>query len=211
MRKENIGNVKNIPKDWTGITLNDVKVLTLHSIVKNKTNKGKIQNIYKWNAICLSCNKEFIVPSSYLNSNVKSCGCKLKEHKKEFGKKFAGANKLIDGEAGFNILYNEYVRSADRRNFKFSITLEKFRELTKLTCHYCGEAPCKISYDSISKKTTGYIFNGLDRKDSKIGYIEENVLPCCSICNYAKRSMSYTDYINHVKKSAIHLIKNDKL
>jgi len=210
MRKKNIGNVNNIPKDWTGVTLNNVKVISLHSIVKNYTNKGKTQNIYKWNAICLNCNKEFIVPSSYLNSNAKSCGCKLKEHREEFGKKFAGTNKLNDGESGFNILYNDYVRSANRRNFQFNITVEKFRELTKSNCHYCGEAPCKISYDSSSKKTTGYIFNGLDRKDSKVGYIEKNVLPCCSICNYAKRSMSYNDYINHIKKSAIHLIKNDK-
>ena len=198
-------------KDYTGLKVNFVEIKSFHSVQEFKVKStGKTSNIFRWNALCTNCGKEFIVTSKFLASNIMSCGCYRKECDKRFAKNFAGANKLPDGTSGFNILYNEYKRSAERRDLKFNIDIDKFKELTKSDCHYCGELPTKISFDSNTLKTTGYIYNGLDRVDSKKDYTEDNVVPCCSDCNYAKRSRGYKEYINHVIKSAKYLIDNGK-
>ena len=42
--------------------------------------------------------------------------------------------------------------------------------------------------------------NGIDRIDNNIGYTKENSVPCCEICNKAKRDMSYNDFINYLKR-----------
>ena len=51
-------------------------------------------------------------------------------------------------------------------------------------CHYCG-----------SEKS-----NGIDRIDSSLGYLPDNVLPCCKICNYMKNNHSYKFFVEHIKK-----------
>jgi hypothetical protein len=46
----------------------------------------------------------------------------------------------------------------------------------------------------------GVKFNGIDRKNNAIGYIVGNVLPCCKLCNYAKRTMGYNEFLNWVNR-----------
>ena len=46
------------------------------------------------------------------------------------------------------------------------------------------------------KKTTKTHQNGLDRIDSSIGYIENNVYTCCGNCNYMKNNYSYKHFID---------------
>lgn len=51
-----------------------------------------------------------------------------------------------------------------------------------------------------------YTYNGIDRVNNDIGYIKNNCIPCCKICNRAKNSMSYDDFLNWIKI----LVKNNK-
>jgi hypothetical protein len=41
---------------------------------------------------------------------------------------------------------------------------------------------------------------GLDRVDSNKGYCVDNVVPCCSICNYMKLNLDVNDFKNHIIK-----------
>jgi hypothetical protein len=81
---------------------------------------------------------------------------------------------------------NTYIKSAKVRGYEFNLTPEDFNEILSDNCHYCGKQYA----------------NGVDRKDSSIGYFPDNVVSCCSTCNYMKRGLSYEDFKNHVRKIA---------
>ena len=42
--------------------------------------------------------------------------------------------------------------------------------------------------------------HGLDRIDAKKGHFCYNVVPCCKNCNFFKRQLSVSDFLNHVEK-----------
>lgn len=78
--------------------------------------------------------------------------------------------------------YSQFVSyrvQAKLRGHIFTLTKDQFLELTALACHYCGD--------------TGRI--GVDRQDNSQGYVSDNVVPCCSICNYMKRTMGYEEFL----------------
>jgi len=110
--------------------------------------------------------------------------------------------KLLKGESGLNKLYRTYKSHALARNYEFELTKEQFKNITILNCHYCNIEPNQKVYSDckgMSEKGIEYsthIYNGIDRKDNSLGYILENCLPCCKICNRAKSNMKYEDFLN---------------
>jgi hypothetical protein len=44
------------------------------------------------------------------------------------------------------------------------------------------------------------LFNGLDRVDPSVGYVETNVVPCCYSCNFAKNTLSVSDFYAWVNR-----------
>jgi len=48
-------------------------------------------------------------------------------------------------------------------------------------------------------------FNGIDRVDSEIGYVPENVVTACKYCNIAKRDMTKDQFLDLVARIATHL------
>ncbi len=126
--------------------------------------------------------------------NLRSGGSKGCGHLNEI------TSKCKKSEAGCNALYSRYRWAAKKNNREFSLTKEQFKILTQGNCFYCNQIP--------STKTPGnswqeYIYNGIDRKDSNIGYVIENCLSCCSTCNYAKQDISYQEFINWIKKTYV--------
>ena len=79
----------------------------------------------------------------------------------------------------------------------------------KKDCFYCGSEPSNVK-KSRSTKKLHLNYNGLDRIDSSIGYKKDNVVPCCKICNYMKRSMSQSDFYKHIKMVINHVEKRIK-
>jgi len=64
---------------------------------------------------------------------------------------------------------------AKKRNISFSLTTDHIRKLLSCLCSYCGS------------KTRPSI----DRKDSRIGYTDENCVSACFRCNTLKGDMPY--------------------
>lgn len=107
----------------------------------------------------------------------------------------------------FNTIYRDaYRKRALKVGLAFTINEQEFRELTQRSCHYCGSAPSSISMVRGSRnakrgqKRTGtllsqYIYNGLDRIDSAKGYTLDNVVPCYGVCNHAKHTMPYDEFV----------------
>lgn len=77
-------------------------------------------------------------------------------------------------------LHRKYVRTCQRKNVYFDLTVEQFHKLTSSPCEYCGKPPAQIS--------RFYHYNGIDRKNSKQGYFLSNCATACKECNFIKGS-----------------------
>jgi len=99
-------------------------------------------------------------------------------------------NKLAEGKLfpnsfkDYDTAFSKYKASADRKGFIFKLSKCVFDILTNRDCYMCG------------KKTTKTHQNGLDRIDSLVGYIENNVYSCCGNCNYMKNNYSYKHFMD---------------
>jgi len=99
-------------------------------------------------------------------------------------------NKFIEGRLfpeafiKYNSDYATYVTSARNKKLKFKLSRELFYVLTKNECYMCG------------KQNTKKHQNGLDRIDSKEGYIESNLKSCCGNCNYMKSNYEYKKFMD---------------
>lgn len=159
--------------------------------------KGKKQLAY-WLCECECGNYVWARGSSLRNGSHKSCGC---IHDNSWAKKEKGV-------AAFNQLYNQYRCDAKKRGLFFSITKEQFKKLTSANCHYCNSKP---SFVSKTRSNNGiYIYNGIDRIDNSQGYLLNNLVSCCKICNGAKCKSSYDDFILWIKKVYNNVYRGEK-
>ena len=101
-------------------------------------------------------------------------------------------------QANINSLYGSYKKSAKKRRLEFKITIDQFKNIILKNCTYCGIKPSQI-HKKIG--TNGELkYNGIDRIDSKLGYVSNNLTPCCKTCNYAKRQMSKKEFYNWIER-----------
>lgn len=153
----------------------------------------------RWYCHCECGNFTTVNTGSLRNGTTKSCGCYQREVARERILKQKSHNKLPPGMAAFNSMYNSYKKNARKRNLVFELTKEDFSFITKMNCHYCGIEP--LQGNNNREDCNGdYIYNGIDRIDSSKGYTVENVVPCCKLCNFAKRDMELKEFINWIKR-----------
>lgn len=131
-----------------------------------------------WYCTCSCGGSKTVLGNSLRTGGTKSCGC---------------IHALPPGEAALNALILNYKWHAKRRRFKFELTREQFRLVTTSVCHYCGAAPAS-SY-SQARSNGVYIYNGIDRINSKLGYVMSNVVACCGQCNIAKSDYSVEEFL----------------
>jgi len=75
---------------------------------------------------------------------------------------------------------------ATRKGLTFELTLEALlTEFWQKPCHYCGDLIKTV---------------GIDRVDSSLGYVTGNMVPCCSMCNFMKLTLSQEDFIAKCKQ-----------
>ncbi len=77
----------------------------------------------------------------------------------------------------------------------FDLTPLEVESLIFKNCHYCGREPSMTIKRQKSKELYNLKHNGIDRKYSHLDYVPGNVVTCCTICNFAKRTMTYDDYL----------------
>lgn len=86
-----------------------------------------------------------------------------------------------------------YRSSARKRELVFTLTEEEVKNIVSQPCFYCN--------------TFKNVTSGIDRVDSSIGYILENCVPCCFMCNRMKSNYSAEDFVEHCKQIAEYNIK----
>lgn len=143
--------------------------------------EDKNGNRYRIGTCECECGNRIVVRlADVVSGNTKSCGCSRRKHK----------NKAIGR------LYSAYSSNAKTRGLEFDLSHKQFYKLINSKCHYCGIEPSnKITYQG-----ENHFCNGIDRVDNSKGYSIDNVVPCCSICNQAKHTLSYDEFISWIER-----------
>jgi hypothetical protein len=115
----------------------------------------------------------------------KSCGCLQKETAHNL-------NLKPFGESALSNVFCSYQNSAKTRNIKFDLSREFVGNIIQKPCFYCGALPG-------NKQREGFFYNGIDRKNSLLGYEIDNAVPCCRRCNEMKRAIPYEEFIAKIK------------
>lgn len=159
----------------------------LLTILKEWVDEGK-RHVF---TICECGNFNLFSVKTKLTS--KSCGCLVK---KSIDNLVRMQIKPL-GQSSFNEVYATYKRSAKIRGLEFNISEDDFKSMTSKNCHYCNTPPSNKMEKP--NRNGSYVYSGLDRVDNSIGYILENVVPCCVTCNSMKMAMSYNEFITHLR------------
>lgn len=93
--------------------------------------------------------------------------------------------------------FNVYQYRTKRDNINFNLTYEQCERLFYGACVYCGE-----------EIHDGYL-HGIDRLYNRVGYIYENCVPCCAMCNYMKCILDPGVFIAICDNILIHLKEID--
>lgn len=146
---------------------------------------------------CICGNLVELTSKALQRRKKKNCGCKAIPGK-----------KLPGDEAIFNKLKSNYKSNAKRKRLSFSLSDEQCRNLFRGNCFYCGVGPTQ-SFKH--KKCRGeFIHNGIDRLNSDEGYINGNVVSCCTFCNFKKRETPYQDFLDWISKIYHNRINDEK-
>ena len=102
-------------------------------------------------------------------------------------------------EQTLRIKYNRGIKDARQRGIDFQLTIEQYESVIKNNCYYCGEVSI---IENTQVEETLYKF-GIDRKDNSVGYVFDNCVSCCIICNHMKLSLSVFVFLRRVE----HIVK----
>ena len=176
--------------DLTGKIFGRLTVVNREKDIKNKK-----YSFWYWNCTCSCGKKDIIVISrSLINGNTTSCGCYWRE---KISKGY--------GESAFNKIFSTYKRIARNRNLEFKLSIQFFKDIIQKNCYYCNTSPSNNS--STDYHNGDFAYNGIDRIDNFLGYVEENVVPCCKICNVAKNNMDLKSFILWIENIYDYFIK----
>jgi hypothetical protein len=82
-------------------------------------------------------------------------------------------------------LWRAVQKNAYSRSLLFTINQEEFEKLVIQPCYYCG-------FYSESR------LNGIDRMNNNKGYIPQNCLPCCKMCNMIKNIQHPIEFLDKI-------------
>ncbi len=161
------------------------------------TNKrGKTRRTY---CICLcDCGNKIDTRADALQcGRTQSCGCLQREKARIQFIKEENRNY----SQGSNVLYNNYRSRSKRKNIEFNLDRDIFQKLTQSNCFYCGREPSSIStYKKNKPNVSNYYYNGLDRINSNEGYVLNNVITSCQVCNIAKSTLTQIEFFDMITK-----------
>ena len=130
-----------------------------------------------WDCKC-DCGKITSVSATSLRTGkTKSCGCLQID-----------SASLELGQSGFNTLWSKYQTHAARRGLIWALSEAQFKGLVTQSCYYCQQ--------SGGSKTGKFIYNGVDRINNRMGYVDGNVVPCCGVHSRMKGTMSQSEFFD---------------
>jgi hypothetical protein len=184
-------------KKWIG---KEFGRLTIISQVDTSKKPGQMGT--RWRCKCKCGNEVEVFLKNLKNENTTSCGC---FHSEQASIRIK-ARKRKPEEIILRNMFGAYRDGAKKRGFEFTITLEQFMDIAVMPCHYCGieKGHVYATGTSIRPNRATFHGNGLDRFDNKIGYILENCVACCRMCNRMKFSFTEENFVSQCRRIAAH-------
>jgi len=113
-------------------------------------------------------------------------------------------------DKAFLSLLNSYKKRINDKGLTCDLNLRSFKKFSMQNCEYCGIEPQNtLTYCGVT-----YKYNGIDRIINTSGYVVENMVTACFICNKAKGNMSLYDFmvwanrLNTNSKTSITMMTN---
>lgn len=160
----------------------------------------RIDDTLTYRCKCDCGNEKIVSGESLRGGHTKSCGCLKNEDP---------PNKIQDREtAMLKVEYGAIKKRNRYKGFKTVLSFDEFSELVHKPCYYCGKQYSKeITDESHGPKekrriVSGHVLriSGIDRLDSTQGYVYDNCVPCCSVCNTAKLEMNVDDFRKWIRR-----------
>jgi len=158
-----------------------------------------------WLCRC-DCGNTKIVSGQFLKkSRNPSCGCSA--HLVTKNRKYSNPQDVT-----INSVLSNYKSKATRRKLQWELSREEFKELVMANCYFCKTPPFKnknvykarhSERHRASKEWSNAAtikLNGIDRLDNSKGYTPQNCVPCCEICNKAKRDLTLEEFTSWIQK-----------
>lgn len=184
--------------DLTGKKFGLWTVLKLGEVRENS--KGKKSTF--WLCRCACGVERLVFGGSLTYGSSKCCGCAGDDESKTR----TPPTKLLEGAATFNHIYKSYQYRANTKGLDWQLDIDTFRTLTKSNCFYCGIEPSSTM--RAVRGTSVYVYNGIDRRDNSKGYTVDNSVPCCKMCNLAKKNFTEEEFL--VWAERIHTYQKSK-
>lgn len=108
----------------------------------------------------------------------------FRQYRKNNPEKFEKYNNKRKADINYRLKW--YKKRAEKSEIEWGLSDDYAKELFKESCYYCDEF-------NIFK------VNGIDRINNDVGYIDDNVVPCCTTCNMIKCTMTIDDFLNKVE------------
>lgn len=159
---------------------------------------SSVTNYYRVLCSCGTIKK--LSCTSIHTGHTKSCGCLSSESARIRATKY-------EGNPAFNLVYLTYKNAAARNERIWDLSRDQVQKLFDSNCFYCGLEPSNRA----TARKWQIKYSGLDRKDNNIGYIVGNVVPCCKICNLAKRTLSEEEFIEWIKRVHKNLVNTGRI
>lgn len=169
------------------------------SLFERWTVLERVPNINKrvyYKCICACGVCKVVLAQNLTSGKSKSCGCFQSENITSF--------KRTDP-----ILVT--ARRVWLSRYQDGCSFETFFKLSQLNCFYCGEPPSNhakayTGNHPVIKRSPDWAelcqwtYNGLDRIDSSKNHQEDNIVPCCILCNQAKNDLSIDEFKSWIEK-----------
>lgn len=107
------------------------------------------------------------------------------------------ANRIDPKQRTINDLWNR-VKKNLRAKPGSTLTKEQWFNIVITDCAYCGRPPSNLMR-AVVDHAFDFMYNGVDRIDSSLPYVIENVQAACWPCNRMKGNMSHDEFLTHVE------------
>lgn len=108
----------------------------------------------------------------------------------------------VQPDVGERYVMKRIRSDAARSDRVFELEFDWVKKMMHASCHYCGRKD--QNRISVKSKVPGeylirdFRYNGLDRINNSLGYTKQNCVPCCFVCNRAKQSMTYEEFMDWI-------------
>ena len=145
----------------------------------------------------MSKQREIVCPTCGQTRNTKSHDKKDRRCKPCYSE----ARKIKPNQnSTYKVLVASVKSGARKRGYSYELSFDEFKEIVSRDCYWCGIAPPIKNPKGERMPTMPAPAHGIDRLDNNLGYVYNNCVASCQICNTAKNNSSVQEFKSWIKR-----------